>query len=67
MTLHGCKPSYIERSYCAWVETMCVSGFLPPSDISADPTVTNAAGNDLLKDLADPSPGAQTFYRVRAQ
>jgi hypothetical protein len=46
---------------------MCVSGFLPPSDISADPTVTNAAGNDLLKDLADPSPGAQTFYRVRAQ
>lgn len=30
-------------------------------------TVTNVTGNGLLKDLTDPSPGAQKFYRVRAQ
>lgn len=30
-------------------------------------TVTNTAGNGLLKNLADLNPGAQKFYRVRAQ
>jgi hypothetical protein len=29
--------------------------------------VTNAPGNGLLNDLTDPSPGPQTFYRLRAQ
>ena len=30
-------------------------------------TVTNTAGNGLVKDLADPAPGTQKFYRLRAQ
>jgi hypothetical protein len=30
-------------------------------------TVTSAAGNGLLQDLTDTNPGAQRFYRVRAQ
>jgi hypothetical protein len=30
-------------------------------------TVTNAAGNGLFQDLTEANPGAQRFYRVRAQ
>jgi len=30
-------------------------------------TVTNATGNGLLRDLTDPAPGVQEFYRIRVQ